>query len=89
MVTLDENRTANYFLLELLSEQTRFRESASILLAKHGSKLERPWESFSGDSQEDPGLYDDWMEYRSLQQSLKDVEQRIAEIRKVRDEHAK
>jgi hypothetical protein len=89
MVTLDENRTANYFLLELLSEQTRFRESASILLAKHGSKLERPWESFSGESQEDPGLYDDWMEYRSLQQSLKDVEQRIAEIRKVRDEHAK
>jgi hypothetical protein len=81
MVTLDKNRTANYFLLELLSEQTRLRESVSILLAKHGSKLERSWESFSEDSQEDPGLYDDWMEYRSLQQSLKDVEQRIAEIR--------
>ena len=81
MVTLDKNRSAKYFLLEYLSEQTRLRESASILLAKHGSKLERSWESFSEDSQEDTGLYDDWMEYRSLQQSLTDVEHRIAEIR--------
>lgn len=82
MLTLDKKQSANYFLLELLSEQTRLRESAAILKRKHGSKLDQSWEALGEQSIEDTNLYDDWMEYQGIQMTLKDLENRILEIRR-------
>ena len=82
MLTLDKKQSANYFLLELLSEQTRLRESAVILKRKHGSKLDQGWEALGEQSIEDTNLYDDWMEYQGIQMTLKDLENRILEIRR-------
>ena len=82
MLTLDKNQSAKYFLLELLSEQTRLRESAAILKRKHGSKLDQGWEALGEQSIEDTNLYDDWMEYQGIQMTLKDLENRILEIRR-------
>jgi hypothetical protein len=82
MLTLDKKQSANYFLLELLSEQTRLRESASILTRKHGPKLDQDWAAFGAQSMEDTDLYDDWMEYQSIQMTLKDLGNRILEIRR-------
>ena len=82
MLTLDKKQSANYFLLELLSEQTRLRESAAILKRKHGSKLDQGWAALGEQSMEDTNLYDDWMEYQGIQMTLKDLGNRILEIRR-------
>jgi hypothetical protein len=82
MLTLDKKQSANYFLLELLSEQTLLRESAAIFKRKHGSKLDQGWEALGEQSIEDTNLYDDWMEYQGIQMTLKDLENRILEIRR-------
>jgi hypothetical protein len=82
MLTLDKKQSAKYFLLELLSEQTRLRESAAILKRKHGFKLDQGWETLGEQSMEDANLYDDWMEYQGIQMTLKDLENRILEIRR-------
>ena len=81
MLTLDKKQSANYFLLELLSEQTRLRESAMILKRKHGPKLDESWEAFEQESREDYGFYDDWMEYQSICMALRDLECRVSEIK--------
>ena len=82
MLTLDKKQSANYFLLQILSEQTRLRESAAILKRKHGSKLDQDWATLGEQSIEDTNLYDDWMEYQGTQMTLKDLENRILEIRR-------
>jgi len=82
MLTLDKKLTANFFLLELLSEQTRLRESAAILKRKQGPKLDQDWAALGEQSIEDTNLYDDWMEYQGIQMTLKDLENRILEIRR-------
>jgi AAA15 family ATPase/GTPase len=82
MLTIDKNQSAKYFLLELLSDQTRFRESAAILKRMHGNKLEQDWSAFGEESVEDTKFYDDWMEYKSIKMVLKDLENRISEIRR-------
>jgi hypothetical protein len=82
MLTLDKKLTVNFFLLELLSEQTRLRESAVILKRKHGPKLDQDWAALGEQSIEDTNLYDDWMEYQGIQMTLKDLENRILEIRR-------
>ena len=82
MVTLDKKQSAKYFLLELLSEQTRLRESAAILKRKHGAKLEQDWSAFGEESIEETNFYDDWMEYQSIKMVLKDLGNRILEIRR-------
>jgi len=41
MLTLDKKKSANYFLLQLLAEQTRLHDLDAILKRKHGSALER------------------------------------------------
>ena len=46
MLTLDKKQSAKYFLLELLSEQTRLRESATSLKRMHVTKLEQEWSAF-------------------------------------------
>jgi hypothetical protein len=46
MLTLDKKQSAKYFLLELLAEQTRLRESAAVLKRMHGTKLEQEWSAF-------------------------------------------
>jgi hypothetical protein len=80
--TLDKKQSANYFLLELLSEQTRLRESAAIFKRKHGPILEQDWAALGERSVEDTNLYDDWMEYQGIQMTLKDLGNRISEIRR-------
>jgi len=82
MLTLDKNQSAKYFLLELLSEQTRLRDSAAILKRKHGPKLDQDWAALGEQAVEDIGLYDDWMEYQGIQMALKDLGNRILEIRR-------
>jgi len=82
MLTLDKNQSAKYFLLELLSEQTRLRDSATILKRKHGPKLDQGWAVLGEQSMEDTNLYDDWMEYQGIQMTLKDLGNRILEIRR-------
>ena len=82
MLTLDKKQSAKYFLLELLSERTRLRESASILIRKHGPKLDKDWAALGEQSMEDTNLYDDWMEYQGIQMTLKDLENRILQIRR-------
>jgi hypothetical protein len=82
MLTLDKKQSANYFLLELLAEQTILHELVAILKRKHGSALERVWSEIGGESSEDTNFYDDWMEYQSLKMTLKDLAHRILEIRR-------
>jgi hypothetical protein len=82
MLTLDKKQSAKYFLLDLLSEQTRLRESATILKRKYGAKLEHEWSAFGEESIEDNNFYDDWMEYQSIKMLLKDLANRILEIRR-------
>jgi len=82
MLTLDKNQSAKYFLLELLSEQTRLRDSAEILKHKHGPKLDHGWAALGEQAMEDVNLYDDWMEYQGIQMTLKDLGNRILEIRR-------
>ena len=82
MLTLDKNQSAKYFLLELLSEQTRLRDSAEIIKHKHGPKLDQSWATLGEQSMEDANLYDDWMEYQGIQMTLKDLGNRILEIRR-------
>jgi hypothetical protein len=82
MLTLDKKQSAKYFLLELLSEQNRLRESAAIFKRKHGAKLEQDWSAFGEESIEETNFYDDWMEYQSIKMVLKDLGNRILEIRR-------
>ena len=82
MLTLDKKQSANYFLLELLAEQTRLHDLDAILKRKHGSALEREWSDIGSESSEDTDFYDDWMEYQSLKMTLKDLAHRILEIRR-------
>ena len=82
MLTLDKKQSANYFLLELLSEQTRLRESAAILKRKHGPKIDQDWATLGEQSMEDTNLYDDWMQYQGIQMTLKNFGNRILEIRR-------
>ena len=82
MLTLDKKQSAKYFLLELLSEQTRLRESATILKRKYGTKLEQEWSAFGKESIEETNFYDDWMEYQSIKMVLKNLANRILEIRR-------
>lgn len=82
MLTLDKKQSAKYFLLELLSEETRLRESATILKRKYGTKLEQEWSAFGEESIEETNFYDDWMEYQSIKMVLKNLANRILEIRR-------
>ena len=82
MLTLDKKQSAKYFLLELLSEQTRLREAATILKRKYGTKLEQEWSAFGEESIEETNFYDDWMEYQSIKMVLKNLANRILEIRR-------
>jgi hypothetical protein len=80
MLTLDKKQSANYFLLELLSEQTRLRDSAAILKRKHCPKIDQDWATLGEQSMEDTKLYDDWMQYQGIQMTLKNLGNRILEI---------
>jgi hypothetical protein len=82
MLTLDKKQSVNYFLLELLAEQTRLHELVAILKRKHGNALEQEWSDIGSESSEDTNFYDDWMEYQSFKLALKDLAHRILEIRR-------
>ena len=81
MVTLDKIQGVNYFLMDLLSEKYRLGQAAKAFSTKWGEKINHEWEALTGLAQEETGFYDDWMEYRGIQMSLADLEQRIAEIK--------